>query len=87
MSGTFWAVLPPVIAIALALLTREVYSSLFIGIFVGALMFTASARGDRNDVFDHERKGFRQHEYHFIFGYAGHFGVSHYQIGRLARLR
>lgn len=40
MSGTFWAVLPPVIAIALALLTREVYSSLFIGIFVGALMFT-----------------------------------------------
>ncbi len=40
MSGTFWAVLPPVIAIALALLTKEVYSSLFIGIFVGALMFT-----------------------------------------------
>lgn len=40
MSGTFWAVLPPIIAIALALLTKEVYSSLFIGIFVGALMFT-----------------------------------------------
>ncbi|MBP3311070.1 MAG: Na+/H+ antiporter NhaC family protein [Butyricicoccus sp.] len=40
MSGTFWAVLPPVIAIGLALLTKEVYSSLFIGIFVGALMYT-----------------------------------------------
>ena len=40
MSGSFWAVLPPIIAIVLALLTKEVYSSLFIGIFVGALMFT-----------------------------------------------
>lgn len=40
MSGTIWAVLPPVVAIALALLTKEVYSSLFIGIFVGALMFS-----------------------------------------------
>lgn len=40
MSGTFWAVLPPIIAIVLALLTKEVYSSLFIGIFIGALMYT-----------------------------------------------
>lgn len=39
MTSTFWSVLPPIIAIALALLTREVYSSLFIGIFTGALMF------------------------------------------------
>ena len=40
MNATFWAVLPPIIAIVLALLTREVYSSLFVGIFAGALMFT-----------------------------------------------
>ena len=36
MSATFWAVLPPIIAIALALITKEVYSSLLIGIFAGA---------------------------------------------------
>ena len=34
--ATFWALVPPVIAIALALITKEVYSSLFIGIAVGA---------------------------------------------------
>ncbi len=35
-----WSLLPPVIAIALALITKEVYSSLFIGIVAGALMVT-----------------------------------------------
>ncbi len=35
-----WSLLPPVIAIALALITKEVYSSLFIGILTGALLFT-----------------------------------------------
>lgn len=38
--GTIWAILPPIIAIALALITKEVYSSLFIGIFTGALLYT-----------------------------------------------
>ena len=37
--NTAWALLPPVIAIALALLTKEVYSSLFIGILVGGLLY------------------------------------------------
>ena len=37
MYGTFWALVPPVIAITLALITKEAYSSLFIGIVVGAL--------------------------------------------------
>ena len=37
MAGTFWALVPPVIAIALALITKEVYSSLFVGIVVGGL--------------------------------------------------
>ncbi len=35
--ATFWAIIPPVIAIVLALITKEVYSSLFIGIVVGGL--------------------------------------------------
>lgn len=38
--ATFWAIIPPVIAIVLALITKEVYSSLFIGIAVGALFST-----------------------------------------------
>ena len=37
--STIWALLPPVIAIALALITKEVYSSLFIGIVVGGLLY------------------------------------------------
>ena len=36
--GTFWSLFPPVVAIALALITKEVYSSLFIGILTGALL-------------------------------------------------
>ncbi len=39
MEGTLWAFLPAVIAIVLALLTKQVYVSLFLGIFVGALMY------------------------------------------------
>ena len=38
MYSTFWALIPPVIAIGLALVTKEVYSSLFIGIVAGALI-------------------------------------------------
>ena len=37
MYGTFWALVPPIVAIGLALITKEAYSSLFIGILVGAL--------------------------------------------------
>ena len=40
MSGTAWALLPPIVAIALALITKEVYLSLLIGILAGALLFT-----------------------------------------------
>jgi len=38
MYGTFWALVPPIVAIALALITKEAYSSLFVGILVGALL-------------------------------------------------
>ena len=40
MYATFWALVPPVVAIVLALITKEVYSSLFIGILVGALFYS-----------------------------------------------
>lgn len=39
MYATFWALVPPLVAIILALFTKEVYSSLFIGILIGALFF------------------------------------------------
>lgn len=40
--GTIWSLLPPVVAIALALKTKEVYSSLFIGIVLGAILYSMS---------------------------------------------
>ena len=40
MYATFWSLIPPVVAIALALVTKEVYSSLFVGILVGGLFFS-----------------------------------------------
>ena len=40
MYATFWALVPPIVAIVLALITKEVYSSLFIGILVGALFYS-----------------------------------------------
>ncbi|MCI8583149.1 MAG: Na+/H+ antiporter NhaC family protein [Dorea sp.] len=40
MYATFWALIPPVVAIVLALITKEVYSSLFIGILIGGLFYS-----------------------------------------------
>lgn len=45
MEGTIWALVPPILAIALALLTKEVYFSLLAGICVGALLYTDFAVG------------------------------------------
>ena len=42
MIGTAWSLLPPIVAIALALKTKEVYSSLFIGIVLGAILYSVS---------------------------------------------
>ena len=39
MYATFWALMPPIVAIVLALITKEVYSSLLIGIAIGALFY------------------------------------------------
>ncbi|MCQ2592767.1 MAG: Na+/H+ antiporter NhaC family protein [Treponema sp.] len=40
MVGTFWSLVPAIVAIALALITKEVYSSLFIGIVIGAVFYS-----------------------------------------------
>lgn len=40
LQETFWALAPPIVAIVLALITKEVYISLFIGIIAGSLLFT-----------------------------------------------
>lgn len=45
MYATFWALVPPVVAIVLALITKEVYSSLFLGILVGGLFFSGFGFG------------------------------------------
>ena len=41
--ASIWAILPPIIAIALALITKEVYSSLFIGVLAGGLLYSKFA--------------------------------------------
>lgn len=52
MYATFWALVPPIVAIILALITKEVYSSLFIGIVVGALFYSGfSFEGTVTHVF------------------------------------
>ena len=42
MVGTFWSLVPSIVAIALALITKEVYSSLFIGVVLGAIFYAVS---------------------------------------------
>lgn len=42
-AGTLWSLLPPIVAIGLALITKEVYSSLFIGIITGGILTAANA--------------------------------------------
>ena len=51
-ANTFWSLLPPIIAIVLALITKEVYSSLFLGIVVGGLLYSGfSFTGTMEHVF------------------------------------
>ncbi|MDC7293007.1 MULTISPECIES: Na+/H+ antiporter NhaC family protein [unclassified Butyrivibrio] len=51
-ANSFWALLPAIIAITLALITKEVYSSLFIGIVVGGLLYSSfSIEGTIQHVF------------------------------------
>ena len=50
--NSFWALMPPIFAITLALVTKEVYSSLFVGILSGALLYSGfQFEGTVNHVF------------------------------------
>lgn len=49
--GSLWSLLPPVIAIGLALITKEVYSSLFIGILSGGIIYAISQNSGFEGVF------------------------------------
>ena len=56
--GTFLSLLPPVVAIVLALITKEVYSSLFAGIIVGGLLYAGgNAEHAFNTILYHEEAG------------------------------
>ncbi|MDD6288701.1 MAG: Na+/H+ antiporter NhaC family protein, partial [Eggerthellales bacterium] len=43
--NTAWALLPPIVAIVLALITKETYTSLFVGIVIGAILVSISLTG------------------------------------------
>ncbi len=53
MVGTFWALIPAIVAIALALITKEVYSSLFVGIVIGGIFFAIDAGSGFTGFFTH----------------------------------
>lgn len=48
--ATFWALVPPIVAIGLALITKEVYSSLFVGVLVGSILGSPLMFNDDGDV-------------------------------------
>lgn len=48
--ATFWALMPPIVAIGLALITKEVYSSLFVGLLVGSILGSPLMFNDDGDV-------------------------------------
>lgn len=53
MVGTFWALVPAIVAIVLALCTKEVYSSLFIGIVIGGIFYAIDAATGFNGFLTH----------------------------------
>lgn len=83
---TAWALLAPVIAIALALITKEVYSSLFIGIVIGSLLYARSdpatalntivGKGLASAAADSAR-------YFYFPGYTGHYRMYGQPLGRI----
>ena len=53
MANSFWSLVPAVVAIALALFTKEVYSSLFIGIAIGGAFYAIDASSGFSGFFNH----------------------------------
>ena len=93
MYGTIWALLPPVVAIVLALITKEVYSSLFIGIVTGALIYTGFLAVAGLDTVDQRRIhqfrcGCMEHRYLHVLDPAGnHGGIDKIKAGGSADKR
>ena len=90
--ATIWALLPPLVAIILALITKEVYSSLFVGIVVGALLYSGfKFEGTVTQIFvgRNHQGSFRQLQcrYSDLFGNPGISGVYDEQGRRLRRIR
>ena len=93
--ATPWALLPPVVAIGLALITKEVYSSLFIGILVGGLLYSGfNFEGTVLHVFEDGIVSVLSDSYNvgiLVFpgvpGHPGGHGVPDEQGGGLRRLR
>ena len=53
LNGTFWALIPAIVAIVLALCTKEVYSSLFIGIIIGGIFFAIDSASGFSGFLSH----------------------------------
>lgn len=53
LNGTFWALVPAIVAIVLALCTKEVYSSLFIGIIIGGIFFAIDSASGFSGFMNH----------------------------------
>ena len=53
LNGTFWALIPAIVAIVLALCTKEVYSSLFIGIIIGGIFFAIDSASGFSGFLNH----------------------------------
>ena len=49
--GTLWSLLPPIVAIGLALITKEVYSSLFVGILTGGIVYASASSSGFSGMF------------------------------------
>ena len=53
MTNSFWSLVPAIVAIVLALCTKEVYSSLFIGIVIGGIFYAIDAASGFAGFFNH----------------------------------
>ena len=84
MDATFWALMPPIVAIVLALITKEVYVSLLIGIWSGGRVLRQLPRAGRagNYLRHYERAGGKQHQHYYFPGAFGNAGGFNEQVRR-----
>ena len=88
MDATFWALMPPVVAIVLALITKEVYVSLLIGILAGGLFYANFNVLDALETtFTIMGERVKQHKYYRFPGAFGNAGSFDEQIRGFESLR